>query len=60
MLERNLFYTGVTRAKEKLIIVGTKEAIAKAIQTQRSTQRNTTLCDRIREYDFTVQKKNIC
>ena len=60
MLERNLFYTGMTRAKEKLIVVGTKDAIAKAIQTQKVINRNTTLCERIRDYDFSVQKKNIC
>ena len=45
MLERNLFYTGMTRAKEKLIIVGTRDAVAKAILTQKATKRNTTLSD---------------
>lgn len=33
MLRRNIFYTAVTRARERFIIVGSKRAIAQAIRT---------------------------
>ena len=59
MLERNLLYTAITRAKEKVIIVGTKDAIAKSIKTVKALNRNTTLTDKIQMYDFPVQKKII-
>lgn len=41
MLRRNILYTAVTRAKEKVIIVGSKRAIAQAIRTDNITKRNT-------------------
>lgn len=41
MLRRNLFYTAVTRAQKKVIIVGSKRAIAQAIRTDAVTKRNT-------------------
>jgi ATP-dependent exoDNAse (exonuclease V) alpha subunit len=59
MLERNLLYTAITRAKEKVVIVGTKDAIAKSIKTVKALNRNTTLTDKIQMYDFPVQKKII-
>ena len=33
MLQRNLIYTGITRAKKGLVIVGTKKALAMAVRT---------------------------
>lgn len=41
MLERQLIYTGVTRAKKLLIIVGTRSALQKSTQRQRSAKRYT-------------------
>lgn len=41
MLRRNIFYTAVTRAKEKVIIVGSKRAMAQAIRTDYTAKRNT-------------------
>lgn len=51
MLERNLLYTAVTRAKEKLVVVGTRKAFASAVAKGRSTsgRRNTGLTARLAE-----------
>ena len=43
MLYRKLFYTGVTRAKKMLVLIGEKEAIRKAIQNTNQIERKTTL-----------------
>lgn len=47
MLKRNLFYTAVTRAKTKVILVGKKQAFQTAIRTKPDDKRNTTLIERI-------------
>lgn len=49
MLRRNLFYTAVSRAQEKVIIVGSKRAIAQAIRTDVTTRRNTRLALQMRK-----------
>ena len=49
MLQRNLLYTGITRAKKGLVLVGTKKAIAHAVRTVTVTRRNTKLCERLRQ-----------
>ena len=43
MLQRNLLYTGVTRGKKLVILVGTKKAIAIAVKRVESSKRITTL-----------------
>lgn len=43
MLRRNLFYTGLTRAKKHCIIAGTSHAIARAVANDAQEIRNTTL-----------------
>lgn len=48
MLQRNLLYTCVTRAKRLLVLVGSKKAIAVAISNNRTQKRNTMLADRLR------------
>ena len=48
MLQRNLIYTGITRAKKGLVIVGAKKAISMAVHTVTVTTRNTRLADRLR------------
>ena len=40
MLQRNLVYTGVTRAKKVLVIVGTKKALAMAVRNVTVSKRN--------------------
>ena len=48
MLQRNLIYTGVTRAKKGLILVGTKKAVSLAVRNMTVNRRNTLLVERIR------------
>lgn len=48
MLRRDLFYTGLTRAKKKCIIVGSKGALERAIRNNDGKMRVTTLCQRLR------------
>lgn len=43
MLQRNLLYTAVTRAKKLVILVGTRKAIALAVKNNKTTQRHTAL-----------------
>lgn len=47
MLQCNLFYTAVTRAKRKVILVGTKRAVQTAVQNQRTSRRFTLLIPRL-------------
>ena len=49
MLQRNLVYTGITRAKRLLVIVGTKKALSLAVRNVTVTRRNTMLKERLRE-----------
>ena len=42
MLQKNLIYTGITRAKKKIVIIGQKSAIDKAI-SGKARERNTLL-----------------
>ena len=48
MLQRNLLYTAVTRARDLVVIVGTREAMAIAIKNNRVAERYTSLAERIR------------
>jgi len=43
MLQRNLLYTCVTRAKKIMILVGTKKAVFLAVKNNKITKRNTRL-----------------
>ena len=49
MLQRNLVYTGVTRAKKGMVLVGTKKAFSFAIQNLNVRKRNTLLKDRLKK-----------
>ncbi|MEE1052368.1 MAG: AAA family ATPase, partial [Lachnospiraceae bacterium] len=53
MLQRNLIYTGVTRAKRILVLVGTRKALAYAVQHMTVDQRNTLLRERLRRLQVT-------
>lgn len=50
MLQKNLLYTAITRAKKALVIVGEKEAISLAISNNQSQKRNTKLKERLRTH----------
>ena len=47
MLQRNLLYTGITRGKRLVIVVGTKKALGMAVRNQDSHSRFTTLTERL-------------
>ena len=47
MLQRNLIYTGITRAKKILVMVGTKKALSYAVRNVTVTKRNTLLKERL-------------
>ena len=47
MLQRNLLYTCITRAKRVFVLIGTKQAVAMAVHNNRISKRNTMLCKRL-------------
>jgi exodeoxyribonuclease V alpha subunit len=47
MLQRNLLYTAVTRAKRIVVLVGSRRALAKAVRTQSAGRRYTALTQRL-------------
>jgi exodeoxyribonuclease V alpha subunit len=47
MLQRNLLYTAVTRAKRIVVLVGSRRALAKAVRTQSAGRRYTALSQRL-------------
>ena len=49
LLNRNLLYTAMTRAKHKLIFVGDREALEYAIRNLQGLKRNTALCERLKQ-----------
>ena len=49
MLQRNLLYTAVTRAKRIVVLVGSKRALAKAVRTQGAGRRYTALTQRLQQ-----------
>jgi exodeoxyribonuclease V alpha subunit len=48
MLQRNLLYTAVTRARRLIVIVGTRKALKLAVENNEVATRNTTLKERLR------------
>ncbi len=50
MLQRNLLYTGVTRAKKGLFLVGEKKAVYIAVKNNKIIERNTRLAERLSEF----------
>ena len=49
MLQRNLIYTGITRAKKILVMVGTRKALACAVRNVTVNRRNTLLKERLQQ-----------
>ena len=47
MLQRNLIYTGITRAKKICVLIGATKALAYAIRNMAVLKRNTMLKERI-------------
>ncbi len=48
LLQRNLLYTGMTRAEKLVVLVGTRKAIAIAVRNDKIAQRHTALDVRLR------------
>ena len=47
MLQRNLLYTGITRAKHLIVLVGSRRALAQAVRTPGAGRRYTALTHRL-------------
>jgi len=50
MLQRNLLYTAVTRARQRLFLVGQRKALATAIHNADTRLRNTNLLHRLKKF----------
>jgi exodeoxyribonuclease V alpha subunit len=48
MLQRNLIYTGITRGKNLVVMIGTKKALAISVKNAKTQQRYTFLEERLR------------
>lgn len=49
MLQRNLLYTAITRAKKKVYLIGTAAAVARAVRNDTQDHRNTLFDQRLRK-----------
>ena len=59
MLQRNLFYTAVTRGKRLVVLVGTKKALGMAVRRQDTARRYTALRGRL-SIDIQSQEQDQC
>lgn len=57
MLKRNIFYTGITRAKQRVYIVGEWKAVCQAIHTDDTGTRKTMLAVKIQQYYERYQRQ---
>ena len=60
MLRRNLLYTAISRAKEKVILIGQRQAVYMAIHRSDVDKRNTVFADRIVAYLNREVQKRAC
>jgi exodeoxyribonuclease V alpha subunit len=49
MLQRNLLYTAITRARQLVVLVGTRRAIGIAVRNNKVRERHSGLSVRLRE-----------
>ena len=49
MLQRNLLYTGITRAKKLFVMVGEEKAVRYAVTNSKAAERNTRLAERLKK-----------
>ncbi|OPY76531.1 MAG: ATP-dependent RecD-like DNA helicase [Syntrophorhabdus sp. PtaU1.Bin058] len=56
LLQRNLFYTGVTRGKKLVILIGTRKALAIAVRNNKPQKRYTLLRERLKR-EMTVRRE---
>jgi exodeoxyribonuclease V alpha subunit len=50
MLQRNLLYTGVTRARKLVVLAGSRRALAAAVRTKGAGRRHTALAHRLQSH----------
>lgn len=48
MLQRNLLYTGITRGKKLVVVIGTRKAVAIAVKNDKTRKRYTRLAERLK------------
>lgn len=60
MLQRNLIYTGITRAKKILVLVGTRKALSYAVRNVTVSMRNTMLKERLSGGKVILKHKREC
>ena len=58
LLNRNLLYTAVTRARKCVTVVGSEETLREMIRSEKQQQRYSSLDRRIRELDESEQKES--
>ena len=56
LLNRNLLYTAVTRARKCVTVVGSEETFAKMIRNEKQQKRYSALDERIRELNESIKK----
>ena len=56
LLQRNLIYTGITRAKRLVVLVGTKKALAIAIKNNKPQLRYTYLTARLQSLSVELKQ----
>ncbi|MBC7087475.1 MAG: ATP-dependent RecD-like DNA helicase [Tissierellales bacterium] len=59
LLTRNLIYTGVTRAKDLVILVGDKKYIYEMVRNNQIEKRYSALDMKIKQYDMYIRKEGI-
>ena len=52
MLQRNLLYTAITRAKRLIVLVGSRRALAQAVRTPGAGRRHTALTHRLQPVEW--------
>ena len=50
MLKRSLVYTGITRGKKLVVVVGSRKALEMAVKSAEEGRRNSGLCERLRDF----------
>jgi ATP-dependent exoDNAse (exonuclease V), alpha subunit - helicase superfamily I member len=52
MLQRNLLYTAITRAKKLVVMVGSRKAVGMAVNNNKVAERYSNLLVRLRNIQF--------
>lgn len=50
LLQRNLFYTAITRAKKQVYLAGSKRALRMAVENDKTRKRYSLLAERLKRY----------